>query len=115
MTDAASVAFGVLVAILIVVVIVAIVLIVAWALRESRRRRAYEQAGVSHLDLYFDEHFPDIIRNFDLVTTSRFDVWSNGVSARLAGLSKDIDVLGKARRGIDSRMDRLEKRISEVE
>ena len=115
MVDALTVVVGVLAAILIIALIVAIVWLVAWAMRETRRRRAYNRAGVSHLDLYFGEHFPDVVRNFDLVTTRRFDTWANSVTARLATLSHDIDLLGRARRGLDTRMDRLEKRIGDVE
>lgn len=115
MVDALTIGLGILAAVLIVALIIAVAVVVAWVVRESRRRRAYQDAGVSHLDLYFDEHFPDIARNFDLVSTSRFESWSSAVSTRLASLSKDIDTLGRARRGIDGRMDRLEKRIAEVE
>lgn len=115
MTDTTTVILGVLLTILILALIVGVAAVVAWAIREVRRRRAYERAGVSHLDLYFDEHFPDVIRNFDLVTTSRFDAWSNSISSRLNGLSRDLDLLGKARSGIDSRMERLEKRLTDLE
>ena len=115
MTDATTIAFGILASILIVALIVAIALVVAWVVRETRRRRAYDRAGVSHLDLYFDEHFPNIVRNFDLVTTPRFEAWSNGITARLSNLSRDLDVLGRARQGLDARMDRIEKRLGDLE
>lgn len=115
MVDTATVVLGVLVAVLIVALIVAILWVVTWAVRGRRRRQAYDRAGVSHLDLYFDEHFPNVVQNFDLVTSRRFDTWANGVTARLTTLSRDIDLLGKARRGLDTRMDRLEKRLGDVE
>lgn len=115
MTDAATVVVGVLIALAIVAIIVVIALGVAWAFRQSRRRRAYERAGVGHLDLYFDEHFPNVVRNFDLVTSARFDAWSNGINSRLGSLARDLDSLGKARRGLDGRMDRIEKRLTDLE
>ena len=115
MTDAATVVVGVLIALAIIAIIVVIALAVAWGFRQLRRRRAYERAGVSHLDLYFDEHFPNVIRNFDLVSSARFDTWSNGINARLGNLARDLDNLGKARRGLDNRMDKLEKRLTDLE
>lgn len=115
MVDVATVVVGVLVALLIVAIAVAVAFLVAWFLRSSRRRQAYERSGTSHLDLYFDEHFPGIARNFDLVGRARFDSWSSGISSRLSTLSKDLDSLGKARKGLDTRMDRIEKRISDLE
>ncbi len=115
MVDTITVVVGVLVAILIVALAAAVTWIVAWILRDSRRRRAYERAGVSHLGLYFKDRFPHIVEDFDLVTTRRFDLWAGNVSARLSTLSHDIDLLGTARQGLDSRMDRLEQRIGEIE
>ena len=115
MVDTVSLLAGVLLGIFLLVLIGVIVWVALWGLREFRRRQAYERAGVSHLDLYFDEHFPNVVRNFDLVPSARFDSWANGMTARLATLSHDIDLVGKARRGLDSRMDRLEKRLGEVE
>lgn len=115
MTDAVTVVIGVLIALVIVAIIAVLALGIAWVFRLSRRRKAYERAGISHLDLYFDEHFPNVVRNFDLVTSARFDAWSNGINARLGNLGRDLDNLGKARRGLDTRMDRLEKRLTDLE
>ena len=115
MTDATPLALGIVVTLVVLALIVAVALVVAWAVRETRRRRAYERAGVSQLALYFGEHFPNIIRNFDLVTAGRFDSWSTDISARLGTLSRELDTLGRARTGLDTRIDRLEKRLSDLE
>ena len=115
MTDATSLALGIVATLVVLAVLFLVAVVVAWALRESRKRRAYERAGVSHHDLYFDEHIPNNIRNFDLVTQTRFESWSRDIGSRLSTLSKDLDALGKARQGLDGRIDRLEKRLGEME
>lgn len=115
MADAASTAVAVLLIVLILILIGALVVLAAWLTRQVRRRRAYDRAGISHLDLYFDKHFPDIVRNFDLVTGSRFASWSTAINARLGGLTRDLDTLGTARQGLDARLERLEKRLTDIE
>jgi len=115
MTDVITLIGYFLLGLLIVLLLVGGLLVSLWALREHRRRQAYARTGTSHIDLYFDEHFENIIRNFDLVSVSRFDSWSHDISTRLEGLGRDIEVLGNTRTEFNVRMNKLEKRISALE
>lgn len=115
MVDAFSLFVGILAAVLAIGVVLASAWVVAWALRGRRRRQAYEQAGTSHLDLYFSEHFPNLVQEFDLVTTGRFESWIRGVTARVSQITRDVDLARSSRARLDSRLERLEKRLGEVE
>lgn len=115
MVDVFTIIWAIIAAAIAIVIVAVGTWVVLTLFRDARRRRAYERAGTSHLDLYFDEHFPNLVEEFDLVTKRRFDNWASGVTARLSGVTRDIDVIGKARGELDARLDRLEKRLGDVE
>lgn len=83
--------------------------------RERRRRRAYEAAGVDHMDLYVEEHFPAILRNFDLVTKRRFKDWAAEVDSRLGRVEKDLGLVDGFRERLDPRLGDVERRLDRLE
>lgn len=101
---------------LVVVGLLAALFLVALDLyRERKRRKAYRALGTDHIELYFDEHLPTILRNFDVVTRRRFGEWSREVDGRLGRIDHDLGLVSNFRGKFGTRMDDLEGRLGKLE
>lgn len=100
------------------VMIVALIIIVVYlVLRITRRRRISVPIfpTTSHVNLYFEERFPDMIREWDLITRPKSDNWVSSMSARLDKVGKDISTVKSFRKNLDSRLDKLDERAKTIE
>lgn len=100
------------------VMIVALIIIgVYLVLRITRRRKISVPIfpTKSHVNLYFEEHFPDIIREWDLITRPKLDTWVSSMSTRLDKVGKDISTVKSFRKTLDSRLDKLDERVKTIE
>lgn len=69
----------------------------------------------SHVELYFQEYFDDIIENWDLVDKKTAKEWASDINGRLDNVSSDINELKSNRDEIDRELDGIEKRIGNIE
>jgi len=100
------------------VMIAALIIIVVYlVLRITRRRRMLIPIfpTKSHVNLYFEERFPDIIREWDLITRPKLDTWVSSMSTRLDKVGKDIFTVKSFRKTLDSRFDKLDERVKTIE
>lgn len=114
----AALGIGDTILLIIVAAIVAAVIvygILAWTGRVRRIRVPALRLDLEHVGLYFDEHFADIIREWDLITKPRLDAWISDMNSRLDELGKHIDRVKSLRSGIDPRIAKLEERIKVLE
>ena len=95
--------------------IIVIILIIAliWLIISYVRKR--REARMEHVGLYFDEHFRDIIKEWDLTSRAKVKDWSKDMGKRLDGVKKDVDKLTAFRSSFDSRLDRLESDVHKLE
>ncbi len=100
------------------VMIVALIIVVVYlVLRITRRRRISVPIfpTKSHVNLYFEERFPDMIREWDLVTRPKLDNWVSSMSTRLDKVGKGISTVKSFRTTLDSRLDELDRRVKIIE
>lgn len=100
------------------VMIVALIIIVVYlVLRITRRRRISVPIFPtrSHVNLYFEERFPDMIREWDLITRPKLDTWVSSMSARLDKVGKGISTVKSSRKTLDLRLDKLDERVKTIE
>ncbi len=95
-----------------IVAIILIIVLVYLIIYYIRKRR---EARMEHVSLYFDEHFRDVIKEWDLVSRSKVKDWSIDMSKRLEDVGTDIDKLVKFRKSFDSRLDKLEAEAKKLE
>jgi hypothetical protein len=95
--------------------IIAIILIVALVYLIIVYIRGRREARIHHVELYFDEHFRDIINEWDLTTRTKIKEWEPNMTKRLNDVSKDIDKLMNFRKSLDSRLNGLEANIKKYE
>ena len=69
----------------------------------------------SHLQLYFDENFRNIIGEWDFTTRDKVKEFKKDISKRLVIVGSDIDTLEKNRIKLDKRMDSLESKMKKLE
>jgi peptidoglycan hydrolase CwlO-like protein len=70
---------------------------------------------MEHVELYFDEHFRDIINEWDLTNRTKLKDWKKDMSKRLDDVGTDIDKLSKFRKSFDPRLDKLESEMKKLE
>jgi len=108
-------AWGVIGAVVVVGLLAALVWLAFDMYRERKRRKAYRAVGTDHIELYFDEHFPTILRNFDVVSKRRFSEWSGEVDGRLGRIDHDLGIVASFRSKFGTQMDALENRLDKLE
>jgi hypothetical protein len=84
-------------------------------IRHIRKNKAMKELEIDHISLYFDDYFPTIIKNFDLVTKSKFDTWSASIGKRLKVVGGSISTVQAFRKGFDPRLKSLEKQVDALE
>lgn len=95
------------------IIVIILVIALIWLIVSYVRKR--REARMEHVGLYFDEHFRDIIKEWDLAPRSRVKEWSKDMGKRLDGVKKNIDKLTAFRNSFDSRLDRLESDVEKLE
>jgi hypothetical protein len=100
-----------------VMIVALIVVVVYFMLRMTRGRRISMPIfpTTSHVQLYFEEHFPDMISEWNLITRPKLDTWFSNMAARLDKVEKDISTVKSSREVLDSRLDRLDARLTTME
>jgi hypothetical protein len=93
------------------VLVLAFFLALFWAISGFRKKRKEP----SHLQLYFDENFRNIISEWDFTTRDRVKEFKKDISKRLVIVGGDIDNLEKNRMKLDKRMDSLETKMRKLE
>lgn len=84
-------------------------------LRHLRKEKAMKELEIDHISLYFDDYFPTIIKDFDLVTKSKFDTWSASIGKRLNTVGDNISTIQTFRKGFEPRLNTLEKQVDALE
>lgn len=95
-----------IVAVILIVVLVYLIIIYIKGRREAR---------IHHVELYFDEHFRDIINEWDLTTRTKIKEWEPNMTKRLNDVGKDIDKLMSFQKSFNSRLNNLEADIKKYE
>lgn len=104
--------------IVITLIIILWAAIALWIIRSSRRKAAetaLEGVPMDHTSLYFEEYFPTMILNFDLVTKPQLQEWNKAIAGRLDTVDDRIKTAGGFRKRMDTRLRTLEGRIDRLE
>ena len=100
---------------LVVLIWIAIIL---YVIRSNRRKAAFaamKDVPTDHMSLYVGEYFPTIMRNFALVSKSRYKEWSDLIEGRLDKVSDHISTVKSYRKKVDDRLTKVESRIDRLE
>ena len=97
--------------ILIGLLLVAFVLTFLWWRSLTKKKKSEP----SHIQLYFDENFRNIISEWDFATRDRVKEYKKDISKRLAIVGGEIDNLEKNKIKLDKRMDGLELKMKRLE
>jgi hypothetical protein len=95
--------------------IIAVILIVALIYLVIEYIRGRREARLEHVELYFDEHFRDVINEWDLTSRTKVKDWNGDMSKRLDNVGKDINKLSKFKSSFDKRMNSLEADLDNLE
>ena len=95
--------------------IIAIILIIALIYLIIAYIKGRREARIHHVELYFDEHFRDIINEWDLTSRTKIKDWEPNMTKRLNDVSKDIDQLLSFKKSFDSRLEGLEAEVKKYE
>jgi len=95
--------------VLIILIAIVVVYLIIALIRRGKVSR------MKHVELYFDDHFSDIISEWDIVKRSQLSEWKRDMSKRLDSVGVNIDGLMKSRRSIDNRLGALEKELDKIE
>jgi peptidoglycan hydrolase CwlO-like protein len=97
--------------ILIGLLLLALVLTFLWFLDLNKKKKREP----SHIQLYFDENFRNIIGEWDFSTRDRVKEFKKDITKRLTSVGGDIDILDTKRKKLDKRMDALEQKMKGLE
>ncbi len=101
------------VGIFIVVLLLAFVFVyLIYYIYQLKKKRG---GGADHIQLYFDEHFRNIIDEWDLMPRSKVKTWKKDMNKKLKVISRDIGTIKKKKTSINSRMDSIEKGMKSLE
>ncbi|MDP6155131.1 MAG: hypothetical protein QF682_03220 [Candidatus Thermoplasmatota archaeon] len=101
------------VGILIVALLLAFVFVyLIYYIYQMKKKRT---GGADHIQLYFDEHFRNIIDEWDLMPRSKVKTWKKDMNKKLKVISRDIGTIKKKKTSVNSRMDALEKGMKSLE
>ncbi len=78
----------------------------------KKKKRAQ---GPDHIELYFDEHFRNIIDEWDLMPRAKIKTWKRDMNKKLKVINRDIEGLKKKRLSINSRLDTLGSEMGKLE
>ena len=95
--------------IIVIILVIALIYLIIYYIRKRR------EARIHHVELYFDEHFRDIITEWDLASGTKVKDWEKDMGKRLDNVGKDISKLLSFRKTMESRLDRLDGDIRKYE
>ena len=95
--------------IIVIILVIVLVYLIIYYVRKKR------EARIHHVELYFDEHFRDVISEWDLTTRTKVKDWEKDMGKRVDNVGKDISKLMSFRKGLDARLDRLDADIRKYE
>lgn len=96
---------------LIGLLVLALVLTFFWYLSLTKKKKKEP----SHIQLYFDENFRNIISEWDFVSRDRVKEFKKDILKRLSSVGGDIDLLEKKKEKLDKRMDSLDLKMKNLE
>jgi len=113
--DAGSAILWIIFVILLVIVVYLVVKLIR--LFRGRRQGLEEKYGhlPSHTELYFEEYFPKMISEWDLITKPKLERWKKGIQGKLKSIGGEINEIIEYRKSIDSRINMLEKEVVKLE
>ena len=113
--DAGSAVLWIIFVILLVIVLYLVVKLIR--LFRGRRRALEEKYGYlpSHTELYFEEYFPKMISEWDLITKPKLERWKKGILGKLKSIGGEINEITDYRKNLDFRIDKLEKEVVKLE
>jgi hypothetical protein len=95
--------------------IIAVVLIIALIYLFIAYIRGRREARLQHVELYFDEHFRDVMTEWDLASRTKVKDWNKDMTKRLDNVGKDIGKLSDFKTSFDKRMNSLETDLDKLE
>ena len=105
--------------IFVLILFIVLIYVIIKVVREirGRRRALTEKYGhfPSHTELYFEEYFPKLISEWDLVTIPKLERWKRGIQGKLKSIGGEISEITNYRENIDTRLDKLEKEVGKLE
>lgn len=108
-----------LIGILIAVFVVALIYVIIITVRDeySRREKLRKKYGrvPDHTELYFEEYFPTVMKEWDIVTKPRLKRWNKSIRQKMSSIDKALDEITGYRKGLDGRIDALEKDVDSLE
>lgn len=81
----------------------------------SIKRKRSKSNKPSHVQLYFDENFRNIIDEWDLMPRSQIKTWKKDMNKKLKVINRDINKIKKRKVSINSRLNSLEKNMTKLE
>ena len=94
-----------------VVAVVALVAIIAMIVSYKKKKASQP----SHIELYFDDNFRNIMSEWDMVTRDKVKDFRSDITKRLKTVGSDIDLLHTKKKGLEKRMNALDKQITKLE
>jgi cbb3-type cytochrome oxidase subunit 3 len=94
--------------------IILIIVIGVWLWAMWRIKKAIVPVP-SHVELYFDEHFKDIVKEWDLQSRSDVKAWCSEMGKKLDSIGKGLEKIKKFRAGFEPRLEKLESTLGKLE
>jgi hypothetical protein len=89
-----------------------VLLVWAWAIYHVKKEI---KPVPSHVQLYFDEHFKDIVREWDIMNRTEVKTWCNDITKRLGAIGKDVEKIKDFRKRFNPRLDKLDMTVRGME
>lgn len=90
---------------------IALILTIFWFINLSRKKKK----GPSHVELYFDENFRNIMDEWDFSTRDNVKDFRKKINTRLTKVGSEISLLETNRNKLDRRMTTLDKKMNKLE
>ncbi len=97
------------------VILLAIVGLIVFLFRYIWRLTKKGKGGPDHIELYFDEHFRNIIDEWDLMPRAKIKTWKRDMNKKLKVINRDIENVKKKRVGLNTRLDVIEREMKNLE
>lgn len=106
-------AYSIILILLVIVILFGIFYFFRYRARKKALKKKYGRVP-SHMELYFEEYFDEMIESWDLVKKDEVDDWVTDMSERVIKVSDDIDDLKATKQDIDQELSAVEKRIESL-
>ena len=88
-----------------------VIYIISLIYKASKKRGS----DTDHIQLYFDEHFRNIVDEWDLMPRNKIKAWKRDMNKKLKVINRDIENIKTKKGGINTRLDTLEKGMMTLE